>query len=329
MFKKKIKKLLETGCADPEKNMTLRNVPDGMVTNQSLMHDLVDTFRSELRELSVGRRMIYPMSFNVLMHPDDYNAREGSFPFVLPEVVSAFYSVIEDEKEDFPIYTPPAKYWFFQFSACVLCQSPTKDEIMIVQKGQLTILSSLLSFDIKDTANITEEAKPRVSIRLQDSSVNGANINWDAIKGGDIVGKGTFKYRFDESLTQDSQKIITDSNIAETDGLATLSYSYGGKNIHFLMQDDLVNISGRNDLRRGRSILKLESDQVLDSHLQIKYLSKESKFQIATYGQARLNERNLDISEGGNVLWYDLADKSRIFLSEALINIEFDIKKHR
>ncbi|MCM1168675.1 MAG: hypothetical protein NC324_01920 [Bacteroides sp.] len=300
---------------------------EGM-SNKVLLAELVAHFKSQLKELSVGHRMIYPMSFNVLMHPEDYEKSKQSFPFVLPEVVAAFYGVIEDSKEEYPIYTAPAKYWFFQFSACGLGQlDPDDDKMTVVQKGKITTLGSLLAFDLKEKDTITEEERTRVSIKLADSNVHGANVNWDAIKDVNVISDGIFTYQFDDTLNRDSRKIAENSNRAETEGLATLTYARDGKNIHYLMKDNLIHVSGKNDLRKGRSIFKIESDEMVDSHLQVKYDREEGAFMLAAFAPARLNGRNLNVSMGSDIIWYDLADNSRIFIAEAAVSIDFEIKK--
>ena len=60
------------------------------LSNQKLLDELVEHFKDQLKNLSVGKRMLYPMSFNILLHHEDYETVKQSFPFVLPEVVKEF-----------------------------------------------------------------------------------------------------------------------------------------------------------------------------------------------------------------------------------------------
>lgn len=304
---------------------------DGLIsdqlTNKRLLEELTSHFKTMLNAESVGQRMLYPMSFNILMDPADYNDRRQSLPFVLPQVVSAFYGIIDDMRQEYPDYTPPAKYWYFQFSACQLGTIQTGNSTpLIVRKGHITTVATLLTFDIKEANNVSVNNNTRVSIKLDDSNVmNDVNVNWNAIKNLDVLSDGTFTYNFDNTLSRDTQRITDNSNMAEVNGIAELSYSRGGRIYHFIMKDNLIHISGKNEMRTGRSFFILESSEIKDSHVQIKYLPSERKFQIAAYGLTRLNSRRITESSGGDVYWHDLANNSNIFINDE-ISVKFEIK---
>ena len=235
------------------------------LTNKRLLEELTSHFKTMLNAESVGQRMLYPMSFNILMDPADYNDRRQSLPFVLPQVVSAFYGIIDDMRQEYPDYTPPAKYWYFQFSACQLGTIQTGDSTpLIVRKGHITTVATLLTFDIKEANNVSVNNNTRVSIKLDDSNVmNDVNVNWNAIKNLDVLSDGTFTYNFDNTLSRDTQRITDNSNMAEVNGVAELSYSRGGRNYHFIMKDNLIHISGKNEMRKGRSFFILESSEIV------------------------------------------------------------------
>lgn len=322
-MKKVLKKLLEIFKGDYESG----GIGDDVLTNRRLLEELTSHFKTKLEDESVGQRMLYPMSFNILMDPADYEDRRQALPFVLPQVVAAFYDIIEDMEQKYPNYDPPAKYWYFQFTACRLGTILTNESTpLIVRKGHITTVASLLTFDIKEASNVSVNNNTRVSIKLDDSNVmNDVNINWNAIKKLDILSEGTFTYSFDNTLNRDTRRITENSNMAKVIGMAELSYSKGGRNYHFIMNDDLIHISGRNEMRKGRSFFILESFGIKDSHVQIKYLPTERKFQMAAFGPTRLNSRRITESVGGNVYWHDLADNSSIFINDE-ISLKFEIK---
>lgn len=318
-----IKRLLDKLKADKQGIVEAND----LLTNKRLLEELSHHFKTVLEEESVGRRMLYPMSFNILMDPVDYEARKLSLPFILPEVVSAFYGIIDDMRIQYPNYTPPAKYWYFQFSSCQMNSIQTANSApLIVRRGHITTVATLMSFDIKNANNVFVDSNTRVSIKLDDSNVmNDVNVNWNAIRNLDVLSDGVFTYEFDESLNRDSQHIIDNSNMMETNGLAELSYSKVGHNYHFVMKDNLIHISGKNEMRRGRSFFILEDEHIKDSHVQIRYIANKKKFQLAAFGPTRLNSRKLDESKGGEVLWYDLANHSTIFINDE-ISVRFEIK---
>ena len=318
-----IKNFLDKLKADKQDEAASNN----SLTNKRLLEELTQHFKTMLEEESVGQRMLYPMSFNILMDPADYEARKHSLPFILPEVVSAFYGIIDDMRSQYPNYTPPAKYWYFQFSSCQLETIQTGNSMpLIVRRGHITTVATLMTFDIKNANNTFVDSNTRVSIKLDDSNVmNDVNVNWSAIKNLDILSDGSFTYNFDSTLCRDSQRITDNSNMGEINGLAELSYSRAGKNYHFIMKDNLIHISGKNEMRKGQSFFILESDNIIDSHVQIKYIPSEKKFQLAAFGPTRCNSKNIEVSSGGNVKWADLSNNSSIFINEE-IKVRFEIK---
>ena len=318
-----IKKILDKLKADKQEEVISNN----LLTNKRLLEELTQHFKAMLEEESVGQRMLYPMSFNILMDPVDYEARKHSLPFILPEVVSVFYGIIDDMKSQYPNYTPPAKYWYFQFSACQLGSIQTENSVpLIVRRGHITTVATLMTFDIKNVNNTFVDSNTRVSVKLDDSNVmNNVNVNWNAIKNLDILSDGTFIYNFDNTLCRHPQHIIDNSNMGEINGFAELSYSKAGRNYHFIMRDNLIHISGKNEIRKGRSFFILESENIKDSHVQIKYVVDEKKFQLAAFGPTRLNSRKVVESTGGNIFWQDLANNSTIFINDE-ISVRFEIK---
>lgn len=296
------------------------------LTNKVLYEELVQHFVCELDELSVGERMLYPMAFNVLMHPDDYGPREESLPFVLPEVVSRFYKIIESRRAEYANFIPAAKYWFFQFSACELKQVEGKHGgERIIEKGRISTVASLMALDM--SANTTMETNTRFSLKPQNSDPSGNNnINMEAIRNLDFKGSSAFTFTFDKELKASSENIIASSNLGNVTGLATLTYSLGANNIHYDMRDNLVHISGSGDTRTARTVFKLQNDQIQDSHVQIRYSPAENKFQIAAFGQTRLNGRLLELSEGGTISWSNLPNDSQIFMN-GVIAVNFKINR--
>lgn len=308
-----IRKFLDKFRADKDKESM--EPTNELLTNQVLLEELSSHFESMLKTESVGQRMLYPMSFNILMDPADYHSRLQSLPFVLPEVVAAFYRIIDRMRKTYPNYEPPARYWFFQFSSCQLDSVPVDGSApLLVRRGHITTVATLMTFDINEANNTTIDTNTRVSIKLDDSNVmNDVNVNWNAIKNLDIISDDTFTYRFDMSLNQNTQDISRSSN---TNGVAELSYSHDGKNYRYEMKDNLINISGKKEKRKGSSFFIIEEEDILDSHIQIRYTSTDNQFQIAAFGPARLNSGIMEQSDGGNVRWYNLADNSSIFIND-------------
>lgn len=304
-------------------------VKDDELSNKVLLDELVVHFKDQIDRLSVGERMLYPMSFNILLHQDDYASVKESFPFVLPEVVKEFYEVIKSKKKSYPNYTPVAKEWVFQFSSCQLNDVSLADgNNVVVNKGHVTTLASLMAVDLRQK-NTSVSANTRISIKLQDSNVmRDVNVNWDAISKIDIIGENYFRCKFDQSLNGKSVTMEAGEDTAADTGmrtLALLSYSKDGKNYTFQMIDNQIDISGPQGAEDVSSVFRLDQTGLLAPHVQIKYVPESKKFQFAVYGPARVNGREYELSQPGLVKWYTLANNSKIFINNE-VSVKFEIK---
>ena len=303
-------------------------IPNSPLTNQQLLDQLLDHFVVALKEESVGQRMLYPMSYTIIMHPEDYDARVQSFPFMIKETVAAFYRKIRELSGQYPNYNPPARNWFFQFvrSSVDSIDDPLQDGLSFkVHKGKITTIAQLLSTDIESSSNTIINTNVNVSIKIEGSDVMaGLNFSPDAIKGLDMVSDNIFRIKFDPTLNDDANKIQTHS---ANHGIAEVSYTTGHSNVTYLMQDNLIHISGSNETRIRRDIFKVENDIIKSSHVQIKHDSLTQKFYIAIFDTTRVNGRAVEMSQGGNIVWHDLANNSIIFFPEAMMSLKFKIKE--
>lgn len=324
-----IKKILDRFKADNEQSELSGNLNAVRnMSNKILLRELETHFASVLDSESLGSRMLYPMSFTVLMHPADFESRLPYLPHVVPEIVKSFYRIIRNRIKEYPNYEPPAKYWVFQFSPCEKGMLDVEGEgIVELERGKILTLATLTTLDVNNSNNTRVESNTRVSMKLENSDVGqNMNINFNSIKDINSFGESMFTINFDSSLNEDSESIMKNSNLATAGGLAELSYSRNGKNYHFIMKDNLINISGENDKRRDRSVFIIEGEEsIRTSHIQIKYLPEFKKFSIAAFGPARLNSGKMNISSGGNVIWYDLANNSSIFIND-VVSVRFEKK---
>lgn len=296
--------------------------------NSKLYNDLQECFTENLEKLSVGERMLYPMSFTILMHQSDYEEIKESLGYVLSETVRRFYRIIDKYQTEFPNYIPPAMYWFFNISGSKLDRIPIANgQYLEIHKGEFTPIAHLYSHNFDNRQdNVRESQDLRVSVRIRNSDVySNVNLNPEVLKDFETLADGVFKIPFNKSLPNNAQEILEDSNITEINGLAELSYSRFGKTVYFTMRDKLIHISGKNEQRKGGSFFILNSENIKDSHVQIKYVANEKKFQLAAYGPTRLNARKVIESNGGNIVWYDLSNNSTIFINDE-ISVKFTIK---
>ena len=323
-----IRKLLNVFAPKSNQEVPIENG----LSNQKLLDELVEHFKDQIKMLSVGKRMLYPMSFNILLHYEDYECVKQSFPFVLPEVVKEFYEVIKQMKNKYPDYTPAAKEWVFQFSSCqVKNVNVATGKTVVVNKGHITTLASLMSVDLRQN-NVNVSNNARISIKLQDSNVmNNVNVNWDAITNIDIIGDNYFRCKFDQTLNTKERVVMTNTSTSTTTAgnhtttYATLSYSKDGRNYTYQMIDKMIDISGPNGPNGVSSVFIIDNEGFLAPHVQIRYLDDSKRFQIAVYGKTRLNGKELENSQTGMAKWYGLANNSKIFINDS-ISVNFEVK---
>lgn len=272
-------------------------------------------------DLSVGKRILYPMSFNILLHPDDYNNVCESLPFILPEVIAGFYAAIKTKSESIldSYATPPATDWFFQFAS-----SKTKTENgedVYIERGEIITIAHLTTLDISKIQRGAKIEDSKLSIKCVNSNVNQTNINQEALLGMDILSNGTFVFKFDKNMSQ-SQSDIEGSKRDRSNALATLYYDENGQKIPLYMYDNLVTISGPDETRKALNILIINNKAVQKSHIQIQYDKERNTFQLCAFAKTCVNMRVLELSEGGNLKWNSLSYNSNIFLNDT-VNIQF------
>lgn len=320
-----IKGILRKTTIDPDSASD--QVKPSKITNKILLKELVEHFNDQMEELSVGKRLLYPMSFNILMHPDDYNTTKESLPFVLPEVVAEFYASIKHKRDAYTSnvnYAPPATYWFFQFSACQIGVQDGKEDF--IQRGKIVTTGSLTTFDIQKAkqGNIRQEANVHLSVKCQNSNTNDNNINMDALLGMEILSEGAYTFNFDKNLSEDTTNIIAASDM-QRKGWATLRWAAeDGNNNVYDMYEDYIEISNYSDPRPTRNIVKIKNDAISRTHALIKYDKATQTFVLAAYAKTRLNSREVPLSSGSSPVWVALPKfNSKIFLNDA-VSIEFN-----
>lgn len=292
------------------------------VTNKVLYKELIQHFETDMEELSVGRRILYPMSFNILLHPDDYDRVEESLKYILPEVISGFYASIKKKCKNIADAdaTNPATYWFFQFASSSIKTADNQDSIIV--PGEIVTVAHLTTFDIKKAQHGTRSANIKLSVKCQNSNVNENNINQEALLGMDILTNNAYAYNFDNKMSEQLNDIESTRRGGENDSLATLTYSDGAVNVHLDMIDNLVIVSGPEEKRNLENILIVNNNAVSIGHIQIRYIKESNKFQLCAYSKTRLNMREVPLSVGGAPIWKDMSYNSDIFLNNS-VNIKF------
>ncbi len=325
-----LRKLLPPPPPPPEKEKDNNNknerhtTPITKFNNCAFAEQLLVHFEEQLKFNSWRQRMLYPMSFDIILHPSDLQQVQQSFPFLFPEIVAEFYKIISKHSQEHPKYKSPARHWVFKVHSSDIAKITTpKGEELEIEKGKVTTIATLYTVNNQPTGNnVNVENNVRVSVRVGDSNVEDygdINIERPEIN---MRGKNMFIYPFDISLPTDSDEIQT---IDKMPDIAIISYELGGKRYSYGMKDHDIIISGKNDKRTDYDVFKIEHADIINTHAEVKYQPHLKKFQIAVYGETILNERSLDISTGGSPIWYDLGNNSQIYIASGDIMLNFEI----
>lgn len=301
--------------------------PKGRFNNAAFAEQLLVHFEDQLMFNSWRKRMLYPMSFDIILHPNDLQQVQQAFPFLFPEIVAEFYQIILKHSQKHPKYASTARQWVFKVHSSDVAKitAPNGEELQI-DKGKVTTIARLYTQNNQyPNNNVDVEENVRVSMRVSDSNVyDYGNINIERPEVN-MRGRNMFIYPFDNNLPTDSENVRT---VDQMPDIAIFRYALGSNNYTYRMRDHNIIISGENDNRTDYDVFKVESDKIMNTHAEVKYQPHLNKFQIAVYGDTILNERKLEISTGGNPIWYDLGHRSQIYIPSGEIELNFEIVKN-
>ena len=201
-----------------------------LLSNQKLLDDLLVLFKDTLEKESVNTAMLFPMYFEILMHPADYKDRKDALAVILPEFISAFKSVIEENKKRFPNVKNVSTKWVFQFSPCRVDGELTLEDgnIIKVERGKL-IKSARLFYNEGKGADVKVESNIKVSVKCDNSDVmNIAYLNYEALKSVDILEDGLYMYSFENASRIDvKEEKIKNEATSNVEPIATFWYVIG------------------------------------------------------------------------------------------------------
>lgn len=277
------------------------------------IHDeILVCFESSIPILSVGRRMLYPTSFNVLLNPQDLEEINETLPFLVQEVSVRMEEIIDKykKKSRYTNFEAPSRNWFFQFSACEsFSPSGKPEDNIIIERHAPYIIGALYSTAIGSN-NVREAGNLKMSLKPKNSETYAKyDINPNAFLGIDSLGTGIFKIKIKGDLQPSAENTVTGSNEIYAkihfDGLV------------FEMIDKEIIISQKAGQQQLKSnILLIEAPHVKDSHARIRYDSSSKRFSIAAFHFIRVNEAEIPVSSARNPIWFDLPPVANILVGD-------------
>ena len=325
------------------------NSEEGL-SNEKILNELVRRFEQEVNFRSLKKRMIYPMTFTVIMHNDDYQNHKVDIQLFINEVVDSFYEIILKKKKKYPNYTNPARYWTFRFIPGLTEEMELDGKTIPVQKGRIFIMASIL--DVTETekasSSINVSLPVGASTTLQKVNINLAafehfvgvdepiHINWkapekaegetsschsaksdsifNATKDVNIHGVDTKTFRSIE-LGNDISPFLKIQPFEKK--TAMLAYKLSGELYTHKIESDecwVVGKDGNND--KGDTFV-VKSSKVMNPHLLICKDKATGKYKVAAFASAKFENENeaLPVSTIKNPKWTLLDQDMNIIMN--------------
>lgn len=322
-IKDKIKSIIED----------LFNGGDGLENDKSsvetsimtLMTQVEEEFEKGMKLYSWKQIIQFPMVFDILLCPQDYELFKQAIPGILPQLISDFYGIIKKRRDQISgsVVSPTNKYWQFRYSACQFT-GEAEDEIEIMP-GQIITKTMLFSDDIRTIplsgGGDGRETQTRTSVRSSRSSITGKAINLEILRGGTMLANRVIIFDFDHELNQELKTIKGRSPQKSLASLTWKSDVDSRKSSQpFLMKENTLIISGPKDVRDNPSgIMKINMNQVETDHVHIRYSETENTFQVCAFADGvRVDEVLVPVSKSQNSDWKPLKKESEIIIRDSV-----------
>ena len=324
------------------------------LTNEEIMNVMVKRFEWEVKHRSVGNRMIYPMTFTVVMHNNDFEGRMIELQMVMPEVVHKFYEIILKYKDKFKNYINPADYWTFRFIPSMSEEMELGGKSIHVEEGKLFVITNIS--DEKDTDDAGENML--VSMPVDKTGVvKKVNINLAAF--GKFVSKdepitidwtdpdkavnGVENTPLASNVFTESEKkpVVSAGNPISYSDLTDmgsifkgfnkgndtfiLAYKLNGELYTYEINSNECMVSGEGADNTKPDIFVVKSGKVKSPHLRIRKNFAENKYYVAAFAPTSIEEVQLPVSTPDAPKWVPLGVDVNINMNTFVVRF---MKKH-
>ena len=267
---------------------------------------IVQKFNESIAQLSFANRIVFFHEYIICFNPEDYTGfmdnKRGIFGLIIQESVKQFYDTLKTYRLQGKTVEPSSNKWVFRFVS-----HPD------YTRGDKSFIGKLLP-----GSNIQKEENLRVTfIPRQTGIAETYDINDEILKGFTFYSEGYYEVPYQEDLVLDENKVMNDEKplLARLETIVP-DKEFAGKKIEFLMKEEEIIVTGKEENRDAPNIFKIPSEWVNSPHLHIKFDKKDSKFYLTSFGEKTLlNEKQVNPSSMDNILWTELPVNSRIVLN--------------
>lgn len=275
-------------------------------TPDDVFHYIIQKFNESVSQLSFANRTVFYHEYIICFNPDDFqdfmDSKKGIFGLIVQESVKEFYQSLKNYKAAGKTVVPSASKWVFRFVS-----HPD------YAQGDKGFMGKLLP-----GGNQQKEENLRVTfIPRQTGIAQTFDINPEILKGFNFYSEGYYEVPYQEDLVYDEQELRSagGASLARFETIIP-DKAYAGRKLEYLMKDEEIIVSGKDEKRDDNSIFRIPSEWVNSPHLRIRYDKGGKKFFLASFGEKTLlNEKEVARSQADSPDWVELPVNSRVMLN--------------
>lgn len=301
------------------------------LTRQELQDKIVCHFESRMAEESTMDDVLFPTNFMIFLSKPDYEKRKETFPITVKQLVNKVLKRLIDKalKND-PEYQPHAEYWQFQFLVFPedgFIENDGEKKYGLEPK-EVLIQSTIFPPKDPDNSSLLNDEVEHVvtTIHTKDSlSMSNLAINYEALKGVDILAADKFRIPYGKHLTNNPVN-EKETNSLTTNAKCILKIISGSKfttgSSTYLMTTDNLIISGpgNDSMIGGVPVAHIDDKSVASRQVTI----KKEKNQYMLYARGDVVVEETIVKPDGNTAI--ILDNRNQILINGEIAIEFNIK---
>ena len=277
-----------------------------VLTPDDVYKYIVQKFNESIAQLSFANRIVFFHEYIICFNPDDYNQfmdnKRGIFGLIIQESVKQFYETLKTYRLQGKTVEASSNKWVFRFVS-----HPD------YTRGDKSFIGKLLPGN-----NVQKEENLRVTfIPRQTGIAETYDINEEILKGFTFYSEGYYEVPYHEDLVLDEKNISNADNamLARFETIVP-DKEFAGKKIEFLMKEEEIIVTGKEENRDAPNIFKIPSEWVNTPHLRIRFNKTDGKFYLASFGEKTiLNENEVEASDIQSISWTELPLNSRMVLN--------------
>ncbi len=288
-----------------KKELTHTHTSRPSITPNDVYKYILEKFNESIAHLSFADRIVFYHEYIICFNPEDYqdfmDNKKGIFGLIVQESVKKFYSALKKYRTEGKTVEPSSSKWVFRFVS--------NQEY---GRGDKSFIGKLLPGSTQKEENLRVTFIPR-----QTGIAQTFDINPDILKGFNFYSEGYYEvpYREDLMLEEHGAAGTVQPGLARFETILP-DKAFAGRKLEYIMKDEEITVSGKDETRDASSIFRVPSDWVNTPHLRIRYNKSEGKFYLTSFGEKTLvNEKAVVRSEASNPSWVELPVNSRIVLN--------------